>query len=152
LIYSGALMGIIAFVAYLVYFIIHDISPFGLDTASILYMTGNSVTYTTIIICQYMNILSRRTGINSIFTPYTLTNRKLRLSFVAWIALVLILIYNPFVNKYFLFWPMKMMDRILPILWWIIYISVRELRKYIKRKRIQKQQLAIQNKLTKQTI
>lgn len=152
LIYSGASMGIIAFVAYLVYFIMHDISPFKLDTASILYMTWNSVTYTTIIICQYMNILSRRTGINSIFTPYTLSNRKLRLSFVAWIALVLILIYNPFINKYFLFWPMQIIDWILPILWWIIYISIRELRKYIKRKRIQKQQIAIQNKLTKQTI
>lgn len=147
LVYSGALMGIIAFVAYLVYFIMNDISPFKLDTSSILYMTGNSVTYTTIIICQYMNILSRRTGLNSIFTPYTLTNRKLRLSFVAWIVLVLVLIYNPFVSKYFLFWPMNIIDRTLPILWWIIYLSVRELRKYFKRQRIKKQKLAIQNKL-----
>ncbi|MFZ2151181.1 MAG: cation-transporting P-type ATPase [Candidatus Absconditicoccaceae bacterium] len=152
LIYSGALMGIIAFSAYLIYFIIHNISPFGLDTLDILYMTGNSVTYVTINICQYMILLSRRTGIDSIFSKYTLTNRKLRFSFVISITLILVLIYNPFVSEYFRFGPMSWIDWILPVLGGIIYLGIHELRKYIKRKRIEKQELAIQNKLTQQAI
>ena len=152
LIYSWALMGIIAFAAYLIYFIIHDISPFGLDTSSILYMTWNSVTYVTINICQYMILLSRRTGIDSIFSKYTLTNRKLRLSFAISISLILVLIYNPLVSQYFRFWPMNRIDWILPISWWIIYLGLRELWKYIKRCRRNKQKIAIQNKLNQTQI
>jgi len=147
LIVAGAMMGIIAFIAYLIYFLINGLSPFNMDTTSILYMTGNSVTYTTIMMCQYMNILSRRTGINSIFTPYTLTNKKLRFSFFTWIGLILLLIYNPLISKYFAFWPMHLLDRSLPILWWALYLGMREIRKYIIRRKIKKQENDIQNQL-----
>lgn len=137
LIIFWSLMWIIAFIAYISYFLIHNIYPFDLSTSSLNYMTGTSVTYTTIILCQYMNILSRRTWIDSIFNKYTLTNKKLWLSFFWWVLLVSILIYNPHISKYFWFWAMWIVDRLLPISWWIIYLIVREIKKYINRKNTQ---------------
>jgi len=152
LIESWALMGITWFVAYIIYFLLHDISPFGLDTSSVLYMTWNSVTYTTIMMCQYMNILSRRTGIETVFNKYTLTNRNLRISYAVWFFAILMLVYNPIVSKYFSFWHMKLIDRILPIAWWAIFLAIREYRKYTKRVLRDKKLLESQNQINAQII
>lgn len=135
LIKSWAMMGIIAFTMYISYYLIHDLDPYFFDTNSIHYLAATSVTYLTIIFCQYVNILWRRVGIQSVFTPYTLTNRKLRLSFAVSIVFISLLLYNPIISKYFWFWPLLRYDRLLALFWAWLFLLYRENLKYQKRKK-----------------
>ncbi|MCF7834894.1 cation-transporting P-type ATPase [Candidatus Gracilibacteria bacterium] len=135
LIRAGAMMGSIAFTMYIAYYLIHGLSPFDFDTSTIHYATATSITYLTIIFCQYVNILSRRVGIQSIFSAYTLTNRKLRLSFAISIVAMCFLFYNPIINKYFGFGPLLRYDRFLALFGAGLFLLFRENRKYLKRKK-----------------
>lgn len=135
LIRAWAMMWSIAFTMYIAYYLIHGLSPFDFDTSTIHYATATSITYLTIIFCQYVNILSRRVGIQSIFSAYTLTNRKLRLSFAISIVAMCFLFYNPIINKYFWFWPLLRYDRFLALFGAWLFLLFRENRKYLKRKK-----------------
>lgn len=82
LIRSGALMGGIGYAMYMLFFWMHHITPNGLETTTAIYASATSITYTTIMMCQYMNIISRRAGITQhIFTPYLRANKKLIYAF-----------------------------------------------------------------------
>lgn len=135
LIRAWAMMWVIAFTMYIAYYLIHGLSPYNFDTNNIHYAIATSVTYLTIIFCQYINILSRRVWIQSIFSSYTLTNRKLRLSFAISIVAMCFLFYNPIINKYFWFWPLAMVDWSLALFWAWLFLLYRENVKYQKRKK-----------------
>lgn len=135
LIKSWAMMGIIAFTMYIAYYLIHDLDPYFFDTNTIDYLAATSVTYLTIIFCQYVNILWRRVGIQSIFNTYTLTNGRLRLSFAISIVFISLLFYNPIISQYFWFWPLLRYDRLLALFWSWLFLLYRENVKYQKRKK-----------------
>lgn len=138
LIRSGALMGAMGFVMYMVYFWIHGITASGFDTNSIEYASATSITYTTIMMCQYMNILSRRAGTTQhIFTPYLRANKKLLYSFGIGLGLILFLIYTPIGQNYFGFGPLKWYERWLPIGWGLVFLSIREIYKTISKHFVQ---------------
>jgi len=127
LIRSGALMWFMWYWAYLLYFFLNNINPSWLDTNSIIYTTATSITYTTIIFCQYANIISRRAGITQhIFTSYLRSNKKFLWSIALWILLILWLIYTPIWQQYFWFWVMNLSDWLFPVIWGILYLSIRE--------------------------
>jgi len=135
LIWSSALMWLLWYAAYLLYFTLHGISAFGVDTWTIAYMTANSVTYTTVMMWQFANILSRRAWwIESVFSRYIWSNKKLLIAFSFSIVCVMLLIYNPIISWYFSFWAMQLIDWILPISWGIIFLLVREFHKFWRRK------------------
>ncbi len=135
LLWSGALMGWIWYLAYIVYLHINHISAKGLDITSGTYMTATTVTYTSIIFCQYANIISRRAGVNDhIFSKYMRANKKLLFSFAWGILIILFLIYNPVVNKYFWFNNMRLVDRLFPIIGGITFLTIRESYKFIMNK------------------
>jgi|GEM_PF-6121617 len=72
LIWSGALMGLIAFANYILYYVVGHGS----------YPVANAITYTSIVFCQYANIMSRRTfNSDSVFSSYAWSNKKLLYAF-----------------------------------------------------------------------
>lgn len=132
LIRSGALMWILAYGAYYIYLVIFHWSPTTITTTDNIYMTATSITYTSIIFCQYANIISRRTSEGQhIFTKYFRSNKKLLRSFIMWIIAIIILIYSP-INNYFGFWAMDFKARLFPISSWLLFLIIREWYKYIK--------------------
>jgi magnesium-transporting ATPase (P-type) len=69
---------------------------------SLMQMRGMSLTYVTIVLCQFMNILSRRAGEHkSVRSSYLWSNKKLLWSFGISLFLIVNLLYNPWVNIYF---------------------------------------------------
>ncbi|USN55687.1 MAG: cation transporting ATPase C-terminal domain-containing protein [Candidatus Peribacteria bacterium] len=55
-----------------------------------------TVTYLTIVLCQFMNILSRRVGeVQHVFTSYLWSNKRLLWSFVVSLAIIASLVYIP---------------------------------------------------------
>jgi len=80
----------------------HQVNASGLDTNSMIYASATSITYTTMMMCQYMNIISRRAGVTQhIFTPYLRANKKLLYAFAIGIGLIMMLIYTPVGQVYF---------------------------------------------------
>ena len=134
LIISGILMWGVAFANYLLYIFFSGYSWAAFSANSINYATATSITYTSIVFCQFMNILSRRAGIEPVFTPYIRSNKKLLMAFWISLSLIMVLIYAPVVQTYFSFGPMTLKDRLFPIIGWWFFLLVREEQKYRQRK------------------
>jgi len=132
----GILMWGLAFANYILYFIFHGLSRGGIDVSSWAYATATAVTYTSIVFCQYANILSLRTATNeTVFTSYLRSNKKLLRAFLMSFVGVLILIYVPVVHDYFSFGAMRAVDRLFPIGAWAVYLAVWEVKKRLGRRR-----------------
>lgn len=138
LIWSWALMWWIAFTNYLLYIVTHGFTFSTFTTSTPYYAIATSVTYTSILFCQFANILSRRAWMDSVFTSYIRSNKKLLFSFWISIFFVLILIYSPIIHTYFEFGSMDIKDRLFPIFGWILFLLIREFHKYLQRKNSKK--------------
>jgi Ca2+-transporting ATPase len=132
LIRSWALMWIIWFLSYILYFVFNWISLKWIETNTIIYMTGTSITYTSILFCQFANIFSRRAGLyDSVFTSYLRSNKKLLFAILISLICMMILIYFKPISSYFNFWAMSLQDRLFPIVWWLVFLFIREWYKLI---------------------
>ena len=143
LLLSWILMWWIAFTNYMLYFLMHGFTISTFTTATPYYAIATSVTYTSILFCQFANILSRRAGTDSVFTPYIRSNKKLLIAFWISISLIMLLIYGPVVHSYFAFWTMNIKDRWFPIVGWMVFLLIRELQKYFKRRKNKTNELEI---------
>lgn len=140
---SWALMWGIAFTNYLLYVIFHWYTLSTFTANNIIYTTATSVTYTSILFCQFMNILSRRAWSESVFTSYIRSNKKLLFAFWFSITCIILLIYTPVIHTYFAFGKMDILDRLFPILGWMVFLLIRESAKYFQRKRFQENEVEI---------
>ncbi|QQR83334.1 cation-transporting P-type ATPase [Candidatus Peregrinibacteria bacterium] len=93
---------------------------------------ARAAAYSAIILCQFMNILSRRTN-RTIFTGYLLTNGFLWGSFLISIAAVAALIYLPSIAIWFGFAPMSLNDWLYPVIGAAVFLAWHELRKGIEK-------------------
>lgn len=101
LLWCGLLIGGFAFTNYLFYFTRSGVSAAGADVAHpALYAKATTLTYLTIVLCQLLNILQRRSR-QGLFTRYQLHNRALAVALTASLFCVMNIIYNPMLNKYF---------------------------------------------------
>ncbi|HEY5509285.1 MAG TPA: cation-transporting P-type ATPase, partial [Paludibacter sp.] len=91
--FSGIVMGLVAYCAFLFSIYIH---PHGATN----YERAITVTFVSIIFGQYANILSRRTYGNAL-GKYLFSNKKLLLAFAISVFCVLLIVYIPFFNLYF---------------------------------------------------
>ena len=90
--------------------------------------TGRAAAYSGIILCQYMNILSRRTE-QTLFTRYLLTNKQLWGSFLISILAVLTMIYIKGVSIWFGFGRMSLHDWMYPAIGALVFLVWHEGRK-----------------------
>ncbi len=100
LLFTGILMGGLA---YLNFFLFTKRSGVNLDQLlnhTALYASATAVTYATICIMQYINILIRRTH-EATLSSYLFSNRQLWLAFGLSFFCVLNIIYNPLVQAVF---------------------------------------------------
>ena len=92
--------------------------------------SGRAAAYCGIILCQYINILSRRTE-HTIFTPYLFTNPQLWGSFLISIIAVIILVYLPGVSIWFGFEALSLTDWLYPICGAMVFLFWHEGRKLL---------------------
>ena len=122
--FSGIVMGIIAFGAFLFsFFIFHH----GANN----YEKAITITFVSIIFGQYANLLSRRTYGNAL-GKYLFSNRNLLLAFAFSVSCILLIIYLPPLNLYFHTSPLHALDWTLPLTTGAICLIIFELRKKIK--------------------
>ncbi|MFW5982196.1 MAG: cation-translocating P-type ATPase [Halanaerobiaceae bacterium] len=127
--FLGILMGLLAFINFSTF----ANSAIELTAEHSLYPRATTVTYLTIVICQYINIMSRRYKFTSIFNSNFFSNRKMLYSLAISIILVLGVIYTP-INSYLEFAPLLTKDWILVLSSGLIFLFAFEAIKWYKRK------------------
>jgi Ca2+-transporting ATPase len=97
------------------------------------YFKATALSYATIVFCQFINILQRRSERISLFNPNFFTNRILLFSVVISIGLVLLAIYGPYLSEFLAFGPMTLTDWLFVLGAAIIFLGIFEVLKSLKR-------------------
>ncbi len=120
ILWSGGLIGILAIANYLFFFGRHDgvINP---QTIAI----ATTLTYTTIVICQLLNIMQRR-SVHGLFTRYQFSNKTFWFAMLGSIGVVLAISYVPAISTFFKSGPLALIDWLYIALAAIIFVAVRE--------------------------
>ncbi len=125
---TGLLMGCLAFINYLLYYKRIGISP-TLDTAqTTAYAAATTLTYITVVLCQFGNILSRRTSGNDKFlSRYLFSNKVLLGAFGLSLTLIMLLIYLPLLQPYFNTAAISIVDWLYAIFAAVIFVFIRRM-------------------------
>ncbi len=130
LLWCGLLIGGLAFANFALFFWRNDISAVGADKLHPeLYLKATALTYLTIVLCQLLNILQRR-SVHGLFTRYQLHNRALGVALLASIGSVMLIIYNPIVAPYFGAGPLSWTDWLFALGAASIFVTIRELQRH----------------------
>ena len=122
----GLLSAVLAYGNYLFYFVRHGLSPVYIDTTSSLYMHATILTYLTIVLCQFMNLLLVRSDEHSkFFSRYLWSNKKLLVAFGISLFCIVTIMYNPWVAPYFNAGPLSVGDWLTAVAVAGIYLSIR---------------------------
>nr|WP_255361612.1 MULTISPECIES: cation-transporting P-type ATPase [unclassified Candidatus Frackibacter] len=130
--FLGIMMGGLAFINYALF-----VSNIGgvFTNNHALYPRATTITYLTIVICQLLNILSRRYKFTSLFNKNFFNNKKMLYSIVISIGLVLSVVYVPGLNSYMDFAPLPAVDWLRILIAGGIFLLSFEGIKWYKRKR-----------------
>jgi P-type Ca2+ transporter type 2C len=130
LLWCGVLIGGLAFTNFMLFFTRHGVSGINADTLTpSLYAKATTLTYLTIVLCQLLNILQRRSR-NGLFTRYQFHNRALAVALTFSLFCVLNIIYNPLLNVYFGAGPLSGADWIFALAAAGIFILIREVQRH----------------------
>ena len=121
IVFSGIVMGLVAYGTFLFSFFIHPDSTHNYEKAI-------TITFVSIIFGQYANLLSRRTSGNAL-GKYLFSNRNLLLAFAFSVSCILLITYVPALNLYFHTAPLHVTDWLLPFTAFAVCISIYEIRK-----------------------
>jgi magnesium-transporting ATPase (P-type) len=91
-------MGVIPFAMFAVHLLLagNGFQADGISASA--YGIAASVSYLTLLFCQYANIMSRRVGQSSVFQSYIFSNKKLWISIAISLFLVSLLLYVPAIS------------------------------------------------------
>jgi Ca2+-transporting ATPase len=130
----GLLSAGLAYSNFLLFFVRRDMSPVYMNTASLVYQQATILTYVTIVLCQFINLLMIRTDEREpFFSKYLWSNKKLVLAFGLSFTCILLIMYCPFIRPYFSAGPLSIGDWGMAFLAAAIYLTISLFRRYDKR-------------------
>jgi len=130
--FLGSLMGALAFINFVLF-----IRGTGaeLTMTHVLYSRATTLSYATIVFCQFANILSRRYNYDSFFNRNLWSNKKILWSIVISIGLTMTVIYTPFISGFLGFAPLTVSDWVSVLAAAGIFLLAHEIIKAVKRSR-----------------
>lgn len=97
----GLLSAVLAYANFVWFFERQGLSPSYIDSGSQLYMQATMLTYVTLVLCQFINLLLVRSeNSEPFFSRYLWSNKKLLWAFGISLFCIFNLIYNPWVQPY----------------------------------------------------
>ncbi|HKR82278.1 MAG TPA: cation-transporting P-type ATPase [Candidatus Saccharimonadales bacterium] len=122
----GFLAAGLAYCNFLFFFARHNLSPMYFSTTNELYGHATILTYLTIVLCQFMNLLLVRTDHREpFFSSYLWSNKKLLVAFGFSFFCIFNIIYNPLVQPYFAAGPLDLADWLLALAAALLYLTIR---------------------------
>jgi Ca2+-transporting ATPase len=138
--WCGLLMGVFGYINFMALVSREGVSAANLANLApdnLIYLRATTLTYITIVFCQWMNILSRRAGEESVFSRYIWTNRNLLISYAVTFFFILNIVYNPFITPYLQTGPLSVIDWTYAVIAAITYLLIREFVKLMARRKAQ---------------
>lgn len=125
---AGLLMGILAFVNYLLYFKRVGYSPTLDSVGTPTYAAATTITYVTVVLCQFGNILTRRVGRGEkLLTSYLFSNKMLLGAFSLSLSIIMLLVYLPLLQPYFGTAGLGLVDWLSALLCAVIFVTIRQI-------------------------
>jgi Ca2+-transporting ATPase len=122
----GLLSAVLAYGNFLWFFDREGLSASYIDTTNHLYMQATTLTYVTLVLCQFINLLLVRTDNSEpFFTKYLWSNKKLLWAFGISIFCILNLVYNPVVQPYVRTDGLSVIDWLTALLATGVYLLIR---------------------------
>ena len=131
LLWCGFIIGGLAFANYLLFYHRAGLDPRNFDSHSLLYFKATTMTYVTIVLCQLLNIMQRRST-KGFFSRYQLTNWHFWAAVAFSLLCVMNIVYNPFINQYFKSGPLAPTDWLYALAAGGIFLAIRETQRIIK--------------------
>jgi P-type Ca2+ transporter type 2C len=132
LLICGLIIGGLAFANYIFFAARYGVDLHEFESGSNFHMRATTLTYLTIVLCQFVNILQRR-SVHGIFTRYQLHNKQLWMAFGASILFVLNIIYNPAIAPYFRSGPLTYTDWLYALGAAGLFLAIREIQRHSKK-------------------
>ncbi len=132
ILFLGFLMGALGFVNFVVFM---GRTGVELTMTHDLYPRATTLSYATIVFCQFANILSRRYTYDSFFNNNFWGNKKILWSIVISIGFTLTAIYTPFINRFLGFAPLTLNDWVSVFAAAALFLFAHEIIKAFKRSR-----------------
>jgi Ca2+-transporting ATPase len=129
LLWCGLVIGGLAYANYILFFNRNGMTADGVATGSTLHMKATALTYLTIVLCQLINILQRRSQ-DGLFTRYQFHNKQLWFAILLSLISVLLIIYSP-INVYFGANPLNLIDWSFALSAALIFLVIREVQRVI---------------------
>jgi Ca2+-transporting ATPase len=122
----GLLSAALAYGNFLLFFHRHHFSPTYFSTHNAQYASATMLTYLTIVLCQFINLMLVRTDPREgFFSSYLWSNKKLLIAFGFSFFCILNLMYDPWVRPYFGAGPLSATDWLLAAAAAAIYLTIR---------------------------
>lgn len=128
--WCGLLMGGFAIANYLVFYARSGVDPFTDAVPAELLARAMTMTYVTIMVCQLVSIVQRR-SVHGFFTRYQFTNRTFWVAVGIAVAVMLVIVYVPFVATFFGTGPIGLVDWAWVGLAAAVFLGLRELQRVI---------------------
>jgi len=130
----GLLSAGLAYGNFLFFFERRGLSPVHLDNTSTLYFKATILTYVTVVLCQFINLmLVRSDNHEHFFTSYIWSNKKLLIAFGISFFCILNIIYNPWVRPYFHAGSLTLIDWLTALGTAAIYFALRLLQRHTRK-------------------
>jgi Ca2+-transporting ATPase len=130
----GLLAAVLAYANFLFFFARSDVSPTHLGTSVEPYLAATILTYVTLVLCQFMNLLFVRSRDQApLFSSYLWSNKKLLWAFAISFFCIFNIIYNPWIQPYFGAAPLSGLDWLTAVIAAALYTLVRLLHRHTKK-------------------
>ena len=129
LLWCGLLIGGFAFINYILFFWRNGVAAADVITDSTLHLKATSMTYASIVVCQLLNILQRRSS-KGIFTTFQFHNKQLWLAIGFSLFCVANILYNPWLSGYFHSAPLSWVDWLYALGAGVLFITIREIQRH----------------------
>lgn len=128
LLWCGLVIGGLAIANYLLFFGRHDTSP--ANAAESIVFQATTMTYVTVVICQLVNIIQRR-SIHGFFSRYQLSNKYFWMAVVFSLTIVASIAYIPAVSTFFKSGPIGFVDWLYVFAAAGIFLAIREFQRLL---------------------
>lgn len=129
----GVLIGVLSFMNFFLYMERQGITLTMDSVQSMEYFKATTLSYATIVFCQFVNILQRRSERSSLIDRNFFTNKILLYSILASMFMVSLAIYGPYFSDFLSFGPISATDWMYVLGSAVLYLAVFEAIKFYKR-------------------
>jgi Ca2+-transporting ATPase len=145
ILFAGTLMGALAIANYLFFYSRNGINPFASQVPADMLLRAMSMTYVTVMVCQLVSIIQRR-SVHGFFTRYQFTNRTFWVAIGVALAIMLAILYVPFISVFFGTGPLALIDWAWVGLAAAIFLAVRETARVVAESTVRFRRNGIQGK------